>query len=474
MSGESNSSKKQRSSPIEHAISFDTYNENEVYNYQENVNNLETPLLVNQNELAIHAGGSISSTTLNLTKTIVGAGIVALPHAVQTYGILVSIIILVFVAYFVQFSLISLVRLSEETKIKTYPGSIQAAFGRPVMYLLQLSIICYNLGMMIVYLIVIGDVLVGTKTNNYDGLITGWADIHTGNVWYVSKPFILAVIVVIMIPALILKQINKLASISAFGMALAFTFALCIVILFIVKAIKFPSTLDSRLFPDPELLKMDRFTITTQMLSTLGVFLTAFMCHYNLHPLMEELKDYSTKRMAAVIDLSITITAVVYFLVSVGGFAVFGVDTQGDVLKNFSDEYLPPIIGQVGSQIMFTVVRIGYCIVLMTTYPLVLFSLRQRLLDFVTQQQLKQVMWWVTTALCVVLTYVLAVLLPNIQVVIQFVGCTAAVVMAFMLPALGSLYVNRKRCWDNFISAVLLLLGALLFVIGFQRLFTQN
>eukprot|EP01023_Acetabularia_acetabulum_P066124 TRINITY_DN886_c0_g1_i2.p1 TRINITY_DN886_c0_g1~~TRINITY_DN886_c0_g1_i2.p1 ORF type:complete len:344 (+),score=35.94 TRINITY_DN886_c0_g1_i2:350-1381(+) len=339
------------------------------------------------------------------------------------------------------------------------------------MLLLQLSIICYNIGMMIVYLIVIGDVLVGNVGNQYDGLITGWAGIHTGTVWYVSKAFILAAIITIMIPALVLKQINKLAGVSALGMALAFTFAMCIVILFIVKAVKFPSTLTGRLFPNPHLLQQDRFTITTHLLSTFGVFLTSYMCHYNLHPLMEELRDYSPTRMFAVIDLSLAFTTIVYFLVSVGGFAVFGAETQGDVLQNFSEEYLPAIIGNIGSQIMFTIVRIGYCIVLMTTYPLVLFSLRLRLLDFVRSQRMYHVVWGLITVICVGVTYVLAVVLPSIQVVIQFVGCTAAVVMAFMLPALGSLYVDRTHAWNNFISGILLLLGALLFVIGFQRLF---
>lgn len=45
-------------------------------------------------------------------------------------------------------------------------------------------------GVLLVYLIIIGDLLVGTEKSGYNGLITSMLDIHTGDVWYVSRFFV--------------------------------------------------------------------------------------------------------------------------------------------------------------------------------------------------------------------------------------------------------------------------------------------
>lgn len=57
------------------------------------------------------------------------------------------------------------------------------------MVALQVSVILNNAGIMIVYLIIMGDVLVGVGPD-YSGLVTTAAGIHTGDVWWLNRPFV--------------------------------------------------------------------------------------------------------------------------------------------------------------------------------------------------------------------------------------------------------------------------------------------
>lgn len=51
------------------------------------------------------------------------------------------------------------------------------------------------LGTIIVYLIILGDIFVGTEASGYNGVLPSLLDDHSGSAWYLSRWFLVSFIV---------------------------------------------------------------------------------------------------------------------------------------------------------------------------------------------------------------------------------------------------------------------------------------
>jgi amino acid permease len=101
-------------------------------------------------------GASFSGAVFNLSTTIVGAGIMALPASIKMLGIVPGILMIVLVALLTEASIDMLLRCSHEGNITSYGRLMGHSFGRCGRIALQASVVINNLGVMIVYMIIIG------------------------------------------------------------------------------------------------------------------------------------------------------------------------------------------------------------------------------------------------------------------------------------------------------------------------------
>ena len=147
-----------------------------------------------EDESISHFTGQVrlNHSTSALAATIIGAGIVALPRAFATLGLLLGGVLLTVVFSLSFFSLSALIRAAQAAKCWTYDALARSQFGFLGSGSLDLSIVANNTGSMIIYLIIIGDVLVGAPPH-YSGLVTNLFGIHSGDVVWVSRPFVVRV-----------------------------------------------------------------------------------------------------------------------------------------------------------------------------------------------------------------------------------------------------------------------------------------
>lgn len=103
-------------------------------------------------------GASFSGAVFNLSTTIVGAGIMALPATVKELGLIPGLIIIVLVGWLTESSIDMIMRFSRASKSATYSGVVADAFGGAGRTLLQVCIVVNNLGMLVVYMIIIGNI----------------------------------------------------------------------------------------------------------------------------------------------------------------------------------------------------------------------------------------------------------------------------------------------------------------------------
>jgi sodium-coupled neutral amino acid transporter 2 len=134
---------------------------------------------------------------------------------------------------------------------------------------LQVAVILNNMGGLVVYLIIVGDVLVGAKKET--GLLEPLGEPFTNRFFAVGMTVLLCVG-----PLCLLRRIESLKYTSAASMVLSFVFVL----------ITF-SLLTGRVAAG-EVGAVNWFPATdaslTDKLRTLPMFVTAYVCHYNMHP----------------------------------------------------------------------------------------------------------------------------------------------------------------------------------------------
>lgn len=122
----------------------------------------ESDLPINENSPLLHnpqeetAGGSFSGAVFNLSTTIIGAGIMALPATMKVLGLGVGIGMIVLVAVLTEAAVEMLLRFSRAGNAASFGGVMGDAFGTGGRVVFQLSILVNNLGTLIVYMIILG------------------------------------------------------------------------------------------------------------------------------------------------------------------------------------------------------------------------------------------------------------------------------------------------------------------------------
>lgn len=110
-------------------------------------------------------GASFTGAVFNLSTTIIGAGIMALPATMKVLGLGLGIALIIFMAFLSEASIEMLLRFSRAGKNPSYGSLMGDAFGKYGRILLQICVLVNNIGVLIVYLIIIGMVLSVTPTH---------------------------------------------------------------------------------------------------------------------------------------------------------------------------------------------------------------------------------------------------------------------------------------------------------------------
>lgn len=385
-------------------------------------------------------GSGISGAVFNLTTTIIGAGIMALPATMKVLGVILGFVLIILMGVLSEITVELLVKFSVLCKAESYGEVVQCAFGRPARVFTEICIIVNNAGAMVVYLIIMGDVMSGSL--HHVGVFDQWL----GNgFWDHRKLLILFVLVVFLAPLCALEKIDSLSLTSAASVALA--------VLFVVVAcsIAFIKLLEGRIeaprmFPDIGSKKA-----ILDLLVVVPVTTNAYVCHFNVQPIYNELEGRSPQKMNRVGRITTLLCIVVYASTAIAGYLLFGNDTESDVLTNFDKD-----LGIRFSSALNYIVRIGYIFHLVLVFPVVHFSLRQTVDALVFEgsaplsESSKRSL--ALTVVLLALVYLGSTVIPNIWTAFKFTGATTAVTLGFILPCLIALRLGHRKEGLNFVE----------------------
>ncbi|XP_076930947.1 amino acid transporter AVT6A-like [Bidens hawaiensis] len=370
-------------------------------------------------------GASFTGAVFNLSTTIVGAGIMALPATMKVLGLIPGIALIIFLAFLTNASIDLLIRFSRAGKSVSYGGAMNDAFGSIGRILLQVCVMVNNIGVLVVYMIIIGDVLSGTTSDDvhHAGVLQGWFGVH----WWNSRFFVLLVTTLgVFAPLASLKRIDSLSYTSALSVALAVVFLVITAGITVFKLVT-GSIAMPKLFPD-----IVDFTSAFNLFTVVPVLVTAYICHYNVHSIDNELED--STQIKAVVRTSLILCSSVYVMTSLFGFLLFGDGTMDDVLANFDRN-----LGIPYSSLLNDAVRVSYALHLMLVFPIVFFPLRLNLdgLLFPYKGPLvsDNLRFASITIGLIGVIFLGANFIPSIWDAFQFTGATAAVCIGFIFPS---------------------------------------
>ncbi|XP_031260606.1 amino acid transporter AVT6A-like [Pistacia vera] len=396
-------------------------------------------------------GASFTGAVFNLSTTIVGAGIMALPATMKVLGLGLGIALIIFMAILTEASIELLLRFSRAGKSVSYGGLMGEAFGRCGKSLLQVCVLVNNVGVLIVYMIIIGDVLSGTSSSgvHHYGVLEGWFGDH----WWNGRTFILLIVTLgIFSPLACFKRIDSLKFTSALSVAFAVVFLVITVGISIVKLISGGIQMP-RLLPD-----VTDLTSVFKLFTVVPVLVTAYICHYNVHSIDNELED--STQIKGVVRTSLALCSTVYITTSFFGFLLFGDNTLDDVLANFDTD-----LGIPYSSLLNDAVRVSYAAHLMLVFPIVFYPLRLNMdgLLFPSSRPLasSNVRFALITAGLITVIFLGANFIPSIWDAFQFTGATAAVCIGFIFPAAITLrdrhHIATKK--DKILSVFMIVLA---------------
>ncbi|XP_017984128.1 PREDICTED: putative sodium-coupled neutral amino acid transporter 7 isoform X2 [Theobroma cacao] len=348
------------------------------------------PLLPDVDSLECQSsrGASVSGAVFNICTTMVGAGIMSIPASVKVLGIIPGFVVIFMIAFLVEVTVEFLLRYTQSGKATTYAGLMAESFGSFGSLSVQICVMVTNLGCLIIYLIIIGDVLCGIQTGGtlHLGLLQEWFGIQ----WWNSRAYvILFVVLFVVLPLVLLPHMNSLRHTSAISILLAVLF-IAISSAMAIYALWKGKTQKLRLLPDfaNQVSIFDLFT-------TVPVLVTGFGFHVNIHPIRGELGRPSD--MSSAVRISLAVCIAIYFSIGFFGYLLFGDSIMADMLVNF-DQNSDSAVGQKP--------------VLARDTP----------------------RFAILTCALLAVTYIFAIAIPNIWYFFQFLGSTTVVSLSFIFP----------------------------------------
>ncbi|CAH9113098.1 unnamed protein product [Cuscuta europaea] len=395
----------------------------------------------------------IRRAVFNISMSIIGAGIMSIPATLKVLGVIPAFILTVAVAVLVDISVDFLLRFTYAGNATTYAGLMKESFGQFGSFALQICIMITNLGCLIMYLMIIGDVLCG-KGAEHLGILQEWFGIH----WWTSRAFsIFFVVLFVMLPLVLYRRVESLWWSSALAVLLAAVFVgICVVMA--IYALFCGQTETPRLLP-----QLDSSASFFNLFTAVPVIVTAFTFHFNVHPIGIELGKAST--MASAVKISLVLCSLVYFSIGIFGYLLFGESTNADILVNFAQSSSSS--GSPVTSVLNDIVRLSYALHLVLVFPLLNYPLRANVDELFFPKKIllanDSTRFVSLSVFLLALSYVAAIGIPSIWYIFQFLGSTTAVCLAFIFPgaiALRDIHGISSR--KDKIVAIMMILQALI------------
>ncbi|KNC53272.1 uncharacterized protein AMSG_08763 [Thecamonas trahens ATCC 50062] len=360
----------------------------------------------------ILAHASMLSTIINLTNTIMGSGILTLPFALRCAGWGGGMGILTFACLMSIWSFWVLTVCVQQTAKFSFRGMVESVLGERTGFVTQALIIGYTSFASIGYLVLLGDFV--TSALGY------W--LHPDSI-LLNRRLVIAAMGCILLPYALLKNLHALRHTSFFGVA---------AILYVVFVVIFQFFSQH----SGEISKADVEVVnaTPRFFLAFPLTVISFTAQFNLPAFYRELNNRSPRRMMICVIATLVLCFTVYGSVAIIGYFTFGTNTLSDILESYPQK----------SKLVLAA-RLAMSVNILSTYPLVNHALRENVLDlFVEKSKHSFRLLSIISVVTTLLFAGIAIVVPNIGVVVDYNGSINGVSIVYVIPAVAYWVITRR------------------------------
>ena len=397
------------------------------------------PMFSNQKDDQVVRSNPVSEVketfgaVLNFINSILGAGIIGLPYAINECGFVMGIVMIILVSQMTSFSVILLVNAGRVSKKYEYEELCEHTIGKPGFYLVSVFMALFAYGAMVAYLIVLGD----TITTIVEGV-----DVDTAVPILHERQFVIAMVAIfIILPLTLLKDMSKLSFSS--GMSVVADVLLVFIVL-AVAAPEFPtdavadangvsngSTVVTAIAASTDAAEEDDiFTFAnSNFFGGIGAISFAYTCHHSSFIVHNTLTPGKSRprRWKIVAHVSLAVALFASLLLGIGGYVKFGFDTQADILNNFGCD-----------DIAINVARGLLAVTMFFTYPMEQFVTRHSIHSIIWPGKGKvadhNVRYYPITILLWLSSLGISLAVSDLGIVLELTGAAGASMLGYILP----------------------------------------
>ena len=317
------------------------------------------------------------SAIFNLVSTVVGGGVLSLPFAISSQGIFGGAISILLSALAAEFSIYILIASSRSRGARGYEDVAAAALGEPARVFILILLFSLTFLILIAYSILATDIL---------GSIVDLATAHHV-LPDVSRNYVVAAFIVCVSPLAFFRKMTALKMTSVLSVCSVFLLGLVTAYTLATRGILRPAIpANATTAPSPSLASLAFTGITSnattlplgeilwwpvsieEYIYALPISTVAFLCHFNVLPMQDELQKPTRANVLHVTRTTILISTLLYSFIGYLGYVRFTSSTCGDFLNNYPNDDPIALIGRSG--LLMTL----YC-----SFPMVILPCRSTL-----------------------------------------------------------------------------------------------
>jgi amino acid permease len=385
------------------------------------------------------------SSVINLLNTIVGAGVLAMPHAMSNMGMLLAIVVILWAGLTAGFGLYLQTRCAAylERGSSSFFALSQITYpNAAIIFDAAIAIKCFGVG--VSYLIIIGDLM--------PGVVLGFASASHLPPYLLDRHFWVTAFMLVVIPLSYLRKLDSLKYTSVVALI-----SIGYLVILVVYHFSVADTLPDGQYKTP--LRIYTWAGIVPALSSFPVIVFAYTCHQNMFSILNEISDNSHFRTSMVVVASIGTAAAIYILVAITGYLSFGNEVGGNIVA----QYAPSVSATIG--------RAAIVVLVMFSYPLQVHpcrasvdavlkwrpnkSLAARFRGAASAEEaspprdvpllptgkkrnteMSETRFAAITTLIIILSYIVAMTVSSLEAVLAYVGSTGSTSISFILPGL--------------------------------------
>ncbi|OII75871.1 transmembrane amino acid transporter protein [Cryptosporidium andersoni] len=399
-------------------------------------------------------GSSLSAATSAMINTMIGIGTLAIPLAYAYNGLIQGMVMTIICALLSSFSLFLLSSIAVKFGDDVSFYAVTAIAMPSLKWVVDGAIVIKSLGVATSYLMVVGDLLYSLSFSSFP---------HGIDPKIIRAILLLTAVIFFIAPASFPHQLKSMKYTNWISVGCILYVVLLVAVKFVLCALGYPLiSIDKPAYFSNNIDWFSTYSLI-KSLQTFPILIFAFACQQNIFTVSNELHYRTLPRLSLIIFISITVGILVYFIIGISGYLLFGrLITKANMLELFVENSIELLIGRffIAVSMLFSFpiqchpCRRSLSILLYSGVKEMEPNTEKRILDLITI-----VILFITTSCAIFST--------NLGLAYELIGTVCSNTTAFIIPPILYIKIFEEDglTITNFLAYGLLIIGFLILIL---------